>query len=363
MAATNRDLKAEVAAGRFREDLYYRLNVFPVEVAPLRNRIEDIPLLASHFIGLITRETKCPKPRLTAAAIDALQNHDWPGNIRELRNVIEQAAIVAQGGALQFKLPLSTRLAQMAELKDALTETKVSEPKFLTEPEMARRERDNLLIVLERAHWRIKGPGGAAELLGAKAAELLGQSHHASVPHQKDGLAARDRNSDAGLDRIRRAENLKRCSSFFAPPLEPGCAESDCGLSEGLFLNATLVYDRAAGNHGFKIRTSGTPEILRGREYPGASAQGRLFLAYATALDPQPPDADTGRKLICCWPKLRTAEISACHCVTLNSCKIFGANIFVLFGIVGTGTEPGNGKSTSWAEGRLSKGKLKPSQK
>ena len=124
VAATNRELRGEVKAGRFREDLYYRLNVFPVEVAPLRDRIEDIPLLASHFIGLITRETKCPKARLTAAAIDALQNHDWPGNIRELRNVIEQAAIVAQGGALQFKLPLSTRLAQMAELKDALTETK-----------------------------------------------------------------------------------------------------------------------------------------------------------------------------------------------------------------------------------------------
>ena len=172
VAATNRDLKAEVAAGRFREDLYYRLNVFPVEVAPLRDRIEDIPLLASHFIGLITRETKCQKARLTAAAIDALQNYDWPGNIRELRNVIEQAAIVAQGGALQFKLPLSPRQAQATALEDALPETRPPEPEFLTEPEMARRERDNLLVVLERTHWRIKGPGGAAELLGVNPTTL-----------------------------------------------------------------------------------------------------------------------------------------------------------------------------------------------
>jgi transcriptional regulator with GAF, ATPase, and Fis domain len=93
VAATNRDLKNEVAAGRFREDLYYRLSVVPIRVAPLRDRKEDIPLLASHFVEIAVKEIRCPKPRLTRAGIETLLNYDWPGNIRELRNVIQRAAI------------------------------------------------------------------------------------------------------------------------------------------------------------------------------------------------------------------------------------------------------------------------------
>ena len=107
IAATNRDLREEVAAGRFREDLYYRLNVFPLQVASLRQRHEDIPLLAKHFVDLVVMETKCAKPRLTAAGIATLQNYDWPGNIRELRNVIERAVILARGGPLEFDLPIT----------------------------------------------------------------------------------------------------------------------------------------------------------------------------------------------------------------------------------------------------------------
>ena len=87
VAATNRDLKQEAVAGRFREDLFYRLNVFPIQVAPLRERHEDIPLLAQHFINLSVKEMGCTKPRLTRAGIVQLQGYDWPGNIRELRNV------------------------------------------------------------------------------------------------------------------------------------------------------------------------------------------------------------------------------------------------------------------------------------
>ena len=83
IAATNRDLKKEAAAGRFREDLYYRLNVFPVQVTPLRQRRDDIPLLAQHFIKFSVKEMGCAKPRLTRAGIIELQNYDWPGNIRE----------------------------------------------------------------------------------------------------------------------------------------------------------------------------------------------------------------------------------------------------------------------------------------
>ena len=111
IAATNRDLKKEVAAGRFREDLYYRLNVFPIQVPPLRERMEDIPLLAKHFIELSVRELRCPKPRLTRAGIAKLQSYDWPGNIRELRNVIERAVIISRGGALDFDLPVTDSAA------------------------------------------------------------------------------------------------------------------------------------------------------------------------------------------------------------------------------------------------------------
>ena len=95
VAATNRDLKKAAAAGRFREDLYYRLNVFPIQVPPLRERMDDIPLLAKHFVELSARELKCAKPRLTRAAVTQLQSYDWPGNVRELRNVVERAVILA----------------------------------------------------------------------------------------------------------------------------------------------------------------------------------------------------------------------------------------------------------------------------
>ena len=107
VAATNRDLKKAAAAGRFREDLYYRLNVFPIQVPPLRERMDDIPLLAKHFVELSAKELKCAKPRLTRAAVTQLQSYDWPGNVRELRNVIERAVILARGGALEFDLPIS----------------------------------------------------------------------------------------------------------------------------------------------------------------------------------------------------------------------------------------------------------------
>lgn len=171
VAATNRDLKEEVAAGRFREDLYYRLNVFPLEVAPLRHRTEDIALLAGHFMSLVVKEMNCPKARLTPAGVAALQNYDWPGNIRELRNVIERAVIVARGGAVEFDLPI--RAVSPATAIGMPLQDPPAEPEFLTEPEMLRRERDNLLIVLEKTGWKIKGPDGAAELLGVKPTTLL----------------------------------------------------------------------------------------------------------------------------------------------------------------------------------------------
>jgi len=167
VAATNRDLKKEVAAGRFREDLYYRLNVFPVQVAPLRERREDIPLLAQHFIQVSARELGCAKPRLTHAGAVRLQGYDWPGNIRELRNVIERAVILARGGPLEFDVPAGDSPPVQSG------ETEPADRPFLTETEMLQRERANLLIVLEKTRWKIKGPDGAAELLGLKPTTLI----------------------------------------------------------------------------------------------------------------------------------------------------------------------------------------------
>jgi transcriptional regulator with GAF, ATPase, and Fis domain len=173
VAATNRDLKKEVAAGRFREDLYYRLNVFPIQVMPLRERKEDVPLLAQHFIRLSAKELGCPKPRLTRAGMVLLQSYEWPGNIREVRNVIERAVILARGGVLEFDLPVSSGASPTTlPIQQAGDEADTGR-EFFTESEMQRHERDNLLAVLKKSGWKIKGANGAAELLGVKPTTLL----------------------------------------------------------------------------------------------------------------------------------------------------------------------------------------------
>jgi transcriptional regulator with GAF, ATPase, and Fis domain len=169
VAATNRDLEKEVAAGRFRQDLYYRLNVFPLKMPPLRERKGDIPLLAAFFVNLVAKELGCPKPRLTRAGIETLQNYDWPGNIRELRNVIERAVIFACGGALNFDLPGNESDPTSFDRMDV----NQPEPQYLTEPEIRRRERENLLAVLQKTSWKIKGADGAAELFGVKPSTLI----------------------------------------------------------------------------------------------------------------------------------------------------------------------------------------------
>jgi DNA-binding NtrC family response regulator len=171
VAATNRDLKKEVAAGRFREDLYYRLNVFPMKVAALRDRKEDIPLLAAHFIEISVKDLGCPRPRLTRAGIETLQGYDWPGNVRELRNVIERAVIFARGGALEFDVPGTGSPVDLTSFERL--DVGQAELEYLAESEMRRRERENLFVVLRRTGWKIKGVDGAAELLGLKPTTLI----------------------------------------------------------------------------------------------------------------------------------------------------------------------------------------------
>lgn len=171
IAATNRNLKQAVAAGRFREDLYYRLNVFPIHVMPLRERKDDIPHLANHFLGLCVKELRSPKTRLTRADAIKLQAYDWPGNVRELRNVIERAVILARGGPLRFDLSMFD--SPPAQPTSAPVTIPDSADGYLTEIEMRRRERDNLFFVLQKTGWKIKGANGAAELLGIKPTTLL----------------------------------------------------------------------------------------------------------------------------------------------------------------------------------------------
>jgi chemotaxis protein methyltransferase CheR len=162
IAATNRKLDDEVHAGRFRADLWYRLNVFPITVPPLRQRPEDIPLLVNHFVEKHCRKLARPILPVSKAAMKNLQARDWPGNVRELENVIERAVISSQGA--------------MLEIGDALP---APAPRVAPEPVVStgRRtlvelEHDHIVATLERLRWKVEGEGGAAEVLGINPSTL-----------------------------------------------------------------------------------------------------------------------------------------------------------------------------------------------
>jgi transcriptional regulator with GAF, ATPase, and Fis domain len=162
VAATNRDLNQEVAAGRFRLDLYYRLAVFPVEAPPLRDRLQDVPVLAAHFVRQACLRFNLPQPRVTQREMDLLQTYRWPGNVRELQNFVERAVILARGGPLTFGLPLDQAPPVVAAVSNAI----------MTERDLRMKERANLLAALQSTAGRVSGPGGAAELLGVKPSTL-----------------------------------------------------------------------------------------------------------------------------------------------------------------------------------------------
>jgi formate hydrogenlyase transcriptional activator len=162
IAATNRDLKREVDAGHFRQDLFYRLSVFPIEIPPLRERREDIPLLAIHFTKQSARRMNRPTPRLTQATIRQLTEYHWPGNVRELLNAVERAVILSQRDLLHFELAGSKPLNTYTP----------SKPAVLTRDELKRQERESITNALKRTGGKVFGPGGAAELLGMKPTTL-----------------------------------------------------------------------------------------------------------------------------------------------------------------------------------------------
>lgn len=168
IAATNRDLKKEVAEGRFRQDLFYRLSVFPIEIPPLRERREDIAMLAQHFVQQSAKRMKRPVPRLSPETLRQLQAQPWPGNVRELQNAVERAVILSQGRALRFDVVDTPPSERPARPTPSVPSSRV----IVTREILKQQERENLVAALRESGGKIFGPDGAAALLGMKPTTL-----------------------------------------------------------------------------------------------------------------------------------------------------------------------------------------------
>jgi transcriptional regulator with GAF, ATPase, and Fis domain len=173
IAATNRDLEEAMKQEKFREDLYYRLAVFPIHIPPLRERLEDIPPLVEFFVHEFAEKMGKGIRKVPRKSIESLQRYSWPGNVRELRNVIERAVIVSSEDTLRVELP------QMTNGKDSGIVT------------LEEAERRHILKILETTGWRIKGPQGAAILLGLKPSSLYSTMARLGIPtkRQKDAIS------------------------------------------------------------------------------------------------------------------------------------------------------------------------------
>ncbi len=169
IAATNRNLEKLVMDGEFREDLFYRLSVFPIEVPPLRDRRGDLVPLAQHFLEQTAAEFGRDPYRLTRAQAEAIEAYDWPGNVRELKNVIERAVILSKGNVLRLDLSLPQGRVD-STMPSAAPH---AEPQgVLTEKQMRELQKQNLLAALKQTDWRVSGKQGAAALLGVKPTTL-----------------------------------------------------------------------------------------------------------------------------------------------------------------------------------------------
>lgn len=169
VAATNRNLSEEVKAGRFREDLFYRLSVFPIEVPPLRERINDVVPIAASFLEKACRELGREQLTLTQNHIASLKGHSWPGNIRELKNTIDRAVISSTGKKLRLDLALSTAPSATKSIAES------SGQAYVTSAEFRELEKANITAALQQANWKTWGDDGAAELLGLKPSTLAYQ--------------------------------------------------------------------------------------------------------------------------------------------------------------------------------------------
>ncbi len=167
ITATNRDLEREVQEGRFRGDLFYRLDVFPITMPPLRERRDDIPTLAKHFITHFAEKMNKRTEPLSPQSEEALRRHSWPGNVRELRNVIERAMILAAGSRLEIELPMQ----------------KPRQPEVLMRLDEV--ERKHIVTVLNRTSWRVRGEGAAAEVLGLRPTTLESRMKKLGIERSK----------------------------------------------------------------------------------------------------------------------------------------------------------------------------------
>lgn len=176
IAATNRDLEQLVLDGKFREDLFYRLSVFPIMVPPLRERRDDVVQLAQHFLADTFRDFGRDPLPLNKAQVKAIRDYDWPGNVRELKNVIERAVILSHGGVLRLDLSLPSQPEAATPNVDADRRLEAveqaGESGVLTEAEIKTLQKNNLLKALRLSNWKVSGKGGAAAMLGVRPTTL-----------------------------------------------------------------------------------------------------------------------------------------------------------------------------------------------
>jgi len=156
IAATNRNLEEEVRRGGFREDLWYRLNIFPITMPPLRDRLDDIPLLVDFYVKKISKRMGKSIEVIPTSVMNALQNYHWPGNVRELENVLERAVINSSGPKLHLVDELKTHHKDVSTAQETLEAV----------------EREHIVRILDQTQWKVSGKNGAAEILGLNRSTL-----------------------------------------------------------------------------------------------------------------------------------------------------------------------------------------------
>jgi transcriptional regulator with GAF, ATPase, and Fis domain len=169
VATTNRDLEEEIRKGRFRQDLYYRLNVFPITVPPLRQRKEDIPLMVQAFLERYSRKMGKQITSIQKGTLKALHDYPWPGNVRELESIIERAVILCSGSVLQLADKLEISSPPLSSAVRTLEEM----------------ERNQIIKILSETRWRIEGKDGAAAILGLHPSTLRARMHKLEIVRQE----------------------------------------------------------------------------------------------------------------------------------------------------------------------------------
>ncbi|MBU8922691.1 MAG: sigma 54-interacting transcriptional regulator, partial [Bacteroidales bacterium] len=169
IAATNRNLEKAIKDGTFRRDLFFRLNVFPIDVPPLRERRSDIPILAWHFVSEFCDKMGKKIENIPRVTMEMMQTYEWPGNVRELRNVVERGMIMSKGSTLKATIP------KIASFDNSQIIT------------LAEAQRKHILKILERTGWRVRGKSGAAEILGMKPSTLESRMNKLGIKRMVNG--------------------------------------------------------------------------------------------------------------------------------------------------------------------------------